>query len=530
MPQAAEAGPSFVRQVGPILAQHCGRCHISSSSGSFNMSNFALLAKGTPAGRVIFPGDIVGSRLIEVIETGDMPRGNGKVPPEHLQTLKDWVLAGAKYDGSSPMYPLASMMPRIFIPEIFSASPANAAANTPTPAQPSDSAARPPSGNETVSFVKDVAPLLLSNCNGCHIDAMQTRGGLRMDNFAALLRGGDSGEIVSPGRAAASLLIRKLKGEEGARMPAGGRPPLSDEAIGLISKWIEEGAVFDGDAPDQPLRIAASLAWAKSASAEELSERRVQTARKNLQLITSATARPVEQSNELFFATGDVGEATAQAVLAAAVKASTRVKAFVDPSSIRGRVTIFVFPKRYDYSEFAKMVEQRSVPSEWQSHWTYDGADAYIAVLATSSDSDAAIEARLVAPLTSLAIAMRGADVPRWFAEGAGRAAAAKIAARQLPAVELWNQQLPTAVAAMKDGAQFVRGGLPPEQSDLIGYGIVSTMLGRNQRRYYDALLKEFSTSPSFDAAFTKTFGGPPATYVDRWKPQAMSGIDMRRR
>ena len=60
---------------------------------------------------------------------------------------------------------------------------------------------------------RDVAPLLVENCNGCHIDAMQTRGGLRMDTFAQILRGGDSGEIVLPGRSADSLLIKKLKGD-----------------------------------------------------------------------------------------------------------------------------------------------------------------------------------------------------------------------------------------------------------------------------------------------------------------------------
>lgn len=520
----AAAGPSFVSDVAPILVQHCGRCHIDSTRGNFNMATFALLAKGPPEGQVIFPGDVVASRLIETIETGDMPRGGGKVPAAQLQTLKDWVTAGAKFDGPSPQVPLAAMA---------AAAPSSATA-TPSAAAPAMAAESPKlqvaTGKETVSFAKDIAPLLLDNCNGCHIDATQTRGGLRLDTFAMLLRGGDSGALITPPQAAESLLIRKLKGEEGMRMPAGGRPPLSDEAIGLISTWIEEGAVFDGDAPEQRLQVMASLAWAGSASDEELNERRMQTARKHLQLVSSGSDRASEVTSEAFFVLGNAGDATVQAVAAAAGKAAAKIKAVADPKAIRGRVSIFVLPRRYDYSEFAKMVEQRSVPTDWQSHWKYDGVDAYIAVLATANDDDATLQGRLVGPLASLATAMRGKDVPRWFAEGAGRAATARLAARDLPNVETWNRELLPAINAMQDGTQLVQNRLPPEQTDLIGYGILSTMLGRNQRRQYDQLLKTLDSAPSFDAAFTAAFGVAPAAYVDRWKPYAISAPPTSRR
>src|SRR5690606_21777112 len=129
---------------------------------------------------------------------------------------------------------------------------------------------------------------------------------------------------------------------------------------------------------------------------------------------------------------------------------------------------------------------------------------AYVALLAGPSDSDAVIAARLVAPLTSLAVTMRGPDVPRWFAEGAGRAAAAKFAARDLPNVDAWKRALPAAVVAMRNGAQLVKNGLPPEQTDLSGFGVVSTMLERTQRRQYDTLLKGRGQEPTLDAAFNK--------------------------
>ena len=81
---------------------------------------------------------------------------------------------------------------------------------------------------------------------------MQNRGGLRMDTFAQLLQGGDSGEIVTAGQGNASLLIKKLKGMniEGDRMPAGGRPALADKDIQLIATWINEGATLGRDERD----------------------------------------------------------------------------------------------------------------------------------------------------------------------------------------------------------------------------------------------------------------------------------------
>jgi len=521
MPEpAVAAGPSFSKQIAPILVQKCGNCHINNSRGDFNMVNFAMLAKGPPEGTVIFPGDVVASRLIETIETGDMPRGGAKVSPAELQLLKDWVLGGAKYDAQSPMIPLAMLAA-----SAGGAAPGSAA----MPAEPPrDASLRARTGKETVSFARDIAPILLENCNGCHIDAMQTRGGLRMDTFAAMMRGGDSGEIVLPTRAMESLLVKKIKGEEGARMPAGGRPPLSDAQITLISKWIEENATLDSPDKDQPLGVMASQAWASAASNEELSEKRVELARKSMQLVGSTGTKLVEQTDGPFFVIGDIGEPTAKAVSSAATRVLNKIKQTVDASHIRGRVTIFVLPKRYDYSEFARMTERRSVPTDWQSHWRFDGVDAYVALLATPSDSDELIEARLAGPIASLAVATKGSDVPRWFAEGIGRAVTAKLYGREFSPVEGWNAGVVAAAAAMKDGDQFVKNGLPPEQSDLVGYGVAAMIL-KSQRRQYDGLLKNLETG-KFDPAFTAAFGVAPAAYVDRWKPYAASGLDGRKR
>ena len=172
---AASSDPySFTNAVAPILDKRCGKCHIDGSRGDFSMTSFAVLMKGPPEGVVIFPGDNVGSRLIETIETGDMPRGGGKVPPNELAILKNWISKGALFDGNDPTVSI-----RAGNGQGSPSSPGNA--ETPLKTMKA-------TGKETVSFAKDVAGLLVANCNGCHIDAMQIKGGLDMNSFASLLR------------------------------------------------------------------------------------------------------------------------------------------------------------------------------------------------------------------------------------------------------------------------------------------------------------------------------------------------------
>jgi hypothetical protein len=61
------------------------------------------------------------------------------------------------------------------------------------------------------------------------------------DSPAALLQGSISGKVIVPGNAAESLLVRRISGEDGVRMPPIGQP-LSDSEIALIREWIDQGA------------------------------------------------------------------------------------------------------------------------------------------------------------------------------------------------------------------------------------------------------------------------------------------------
>jgi mono/diheme cytochrome c family protein len=73
------------------------------------------------------------------------------------------------------------------------------------------------------SFARDVAPVLARWCVRCH-GARTQGGGLRLDSYPALMRGGDSGPPVIAGDAPSSLLVAKIERRDRPPMPP--RRPL----------------------------------------------------------------------------------------------------------------------------------------------------------------------------------------------------------------------------------------------------------------------------------------------------------------
>ena len=193
------------------------------------MATYVALGRGSKNGAVIMAGDAKGSRLVELVESGDMPRGGGKVSAEELALISAWIDAGARFDGVDSAAPLTSF------------AQATAPKVTDTPQKLKVVAAR--AGDE-VLFARDVAPILAANCLECH-GHQNPRKNFSASTFERLLRGGDDGPVLLSGKGEESLIVKKLRGTAGDRMPQG-RPPLADDQIATIEKWISLGARFDG--------------------------------------------------------------------------------------------------------------------------------------------------------------------------------------------------------------------------------------------------------------------------------------------
>jgi WD40 repeat protein len=91
-----------------------------------------------------------------------------------------------------------------------------------------------------------VAKLIEDRCIDCHA-ADDPEGKLVLETHAGILKGGESGAALMPGKSGESLLIKYLRGEvekDGKKkfMPPGKRDKLTAEEIEAFAKWIDAGA------------------------------------------------------------------------------------------------------------------------------------------------------------------------------------------------------------------------------------------------------------------------------------------------
>ncbi|MEO2092247.1 MAG: DUF1549 domain-containing protein, partial [Gemmataceae bacterium] len=94
-------------------------------------------------------------------------------------------------------------------------------------------------------FEKQIRPLLIQKCVGCHGPDKQ-KGGLRLDNKTGWQSGGDSGAAILPGKPDDSPLIKAVRGQGGlTQMPPGKK--LTEPEIAALAKWIADGAVDHRD-------------------------------------------------------------------------------------------------------------------------------------------------------------------------------------------------------------------------------------------------------------------------------------------
>ncbi len=102
---------------------------------------------------------------------------------------------------------------------------------------------------EPVSYDRDIRPLLSEHCFKCHgPDAGKRQADLRLDleEGATALHKGIA--AIVPGDIGKSELVARVSSDDpDERMPPAkaGKPPLAEEQIALLTRWIEEGAHYE---------------------------------------------------------------------------------------------------------------------------------------------------------------------------------------------------------------------------------------------------------------------------------------------
>ena len=99
-------------------------------------------------------------------------------------------------------------------------------------------------------FEKKIRPVFVEHCYQCHsAQAKKLRGELRLDTIAGIRQGGETGPLFVPGKPKESLLVKKLRHEDGAMPPDG---KLPDRILNDVVVWIERGAALPTEVGSSP--------------------------------------------------------------------------------------------------------------------------------------------------------------------------------------------------------------------------------------------------------------------------------------
>ena len=111
---------------------------------------------------------------------------------------------------------------------------------------------------EIKDYANHVLPILRANCLACH-NTQKAEGGLNLESFEQLSKGGDSGVAFVAGNGAQSELVRRVRAMDESVMPpdknAVGAKRLTPQESELLQAWIDAGA------PAGVLKPANNLQW-----------------------------------------------------------------------------------------------------------------------------------------------------------------------------------------------------------------------------------------------------------------------------
>lgn len=96
-------------------------------------------------------------------------------------------------------------------------------------------------------FLDMVLPMMQNKCTSCH-NSEKKKGGLRLDSYESIMKGGESGEIIIAADANSSEFFRRITLPDNHEdfMPSEGKRPLTDDEITLLEWWINTGAHPNG--------------------------------------------------------------------------------------------------------------------------------------------------------------------------------------------------------------------------------------------------------------------------------------------
>lgn len=425
---------SFVKHVAPILNKKCVSCHAESPQGGLRLNTFENMKKGGRSGPLLIPGNARNSlfmlRLCTPNSRARMPRNDDALSVAERNVVGLWIQQGARYDAEHEDTELEDLIePPDDLPPLQ---------------------AWRPTGKESVSFKQDISPWIVTYCLRCHT-GRKPKGGLSMDSYDAIRRGGDSGPAITPGRPEESPMYQLVGSFDATRRMPANTSRLERRNWDDLGVWIHEGAKFDGgDDPKILLRALTpdpeDIARDRLAkmSPKELAEyREERTAQQWSEAFGDSTAKTATTTDLLMY--GNVSAELLETLAGEAEEHLAKLRelfAIEDAETPlwKGRLAVFILKSRTDFEAFAEKVTQRRVfdDNHFVSRLDTTLEDAYL-VLYLPPEAEADDEASpslsfmLTSELTSMHLLQQPKAFPQWFTLGFGAALAARSADRDDP-------------------------------------------------------------------------------------------------
>lgn len=489
---------SFETDVAPILSANCTGCHgADRASARLRLDTFNGLRAGGRSGALLQPGrprnSLIMGRLTARDDEQRMPRNADRLPDSELSIIARWIAGGAGFDGKDQ----------------------DAAIGT-SAEEPAEPVTVPMArAADTVSFKNDVAPLFVTFCLRCH-RGNEPQGGFSVVTIKDILRGGDSGDTIVPGKANDSYLWKLVWLQDPIKMPQG-QALLKRSQAQTIKRWIDEGARYDGGEVDTPIGDLVPTAEEQAAeqltamSDDDFSKRRIQQAADMWKRVVPRDKMETA-TTENFYVCGNVSADRLKQLSNLAETQVTRLGEQFggNTNGWRGRLILFVTKDRFDYTEFNTVLRDQRTPPTTQGHVVLTAqVDTAYAVIHDrgdeGSDQGLSTEQLLNSLVAQAWLARDGATLPDWLQQGFG-VLQAGVSARAQRQLKLQARQ---AAQTITDPSRlFDNGTLPPADVAVLGASMVQFLQTQGPRRFRE-YLQAIRTADSFTQAVTEAYGQP---------------------
>ncbi len=242
-----------------------------------------------------------------------------------------------------------------------------------------------------IKFARDVAPIIVNNCLGCHDgkNGPVAARKLDMSTFEKLMKGTKDHTIIEPGKPDDSHLVLRIKGDETPRMPQTAMRTLSDASIAKIEAWVKAGATLDaGLSPTDPLsKYATSIEDLRALELARLSpeerDKKVEEVAKERWKKASPKTTPEVSSSEHFLLFSNLPKSRADSAVKAVESQYKYVKSLLGAKGVDWgeKASLFVLNDAGSYGELVRTLERREIEAGDVGTAKFNVPEPYVAVI-----------------------------------------------------------------------------------------------------------------------------------------------------